>query len=67
MKEEIKMHVFEAIRIIGRYNLGEEISLYADGSRITGILIDYDDDCVKIKSDYDKKLIVVDYSDIEDI
>ena len=61
------MYAFEVKRIIGRYDLGEEISLYADGTRITGILTDYDDDCVKIKSDYDNELIILDYSDIEDI
>lgn len=61
------MYAFEVKRIIGRYDLGEEISLYADGTRIIGILIDYDDDYVKIKSQYDNELIVLEYEDITDI
>ena len=61
------MYAFEVKRIIGRYDLGEEISLYADGTRIIGILIDYDDDYVKIKSQYDNEVIDKEYEDITDI
>lgn len=61
------MYEFEIRKIIGEYKEDDEISLYANGIRITGILIYYDDDCVRIKSDYDGELIVLGYSDIDSI
>lgn len=37
------MNTWEIKRVIGDYKEDDEITLYANGIRITGILIDYDD------------------------
>lgn len=61
------MNTWEIKRVIGDYKEDDEITLYANGIRITGILIDYDDDVVKIKPFDDEEIIVLLYEDIEDI
>ena len=61
------MYGFEVKRIVSRYNLGDEISLYANGVRANGILVDYDDDYIKIKCQEDETLMTLEYSDVEDI
>ena len=61
------MQEFEVKRIIGNLKINEEISLYANNERIKGILIDYDEDYVKIKSNIDEEIITIPYSDISEI
>lgn len=61
------MQEYEIKQVIGNYKEDDEITLYANGIRITGILVDYDDDCVKIKSDANGEIILIIYSDITDI
>lgn len=61
------MYSWEAKRIISNYKEGDEITLLADSVRINGILINYDDDYIKIKSDDYDEIITLTYEDIEDI
>lgn len=59
------MYEFEVVKAIGQYNEGEEISLYTNIGTIRGTLIDYNDDFIFIKSDEDKEVLTLKYSDIE--
>lgn len=61
------MYSWEVKRIIGNYKEDDEISLYVNGTRITGILIDYDDDNIKIKPFNNKEIVILTYEDVEDI
>lgn len=61
------MNVWEVKRVICNYKEDDEITLYSNGIRIKGILIDYDDDVVKIKPFDDEEMIVLLYEEIEDI
>lgn len=60
------MYTFEVKKIIGEnFKEDDDIVLWANGIRITGIILDYDDDYIKIKSD--GEIITLDYSDIEEV
>lgn len=61
------MYSWEVKRIIGNYKEDDEISLYVNGTRITGILIDYDDDNIKIKPFNNEEIVILTYEDVEDI
>lgn len=60
------MYGFEIKRIIGRYNVGDEISVLTyDYGRVNGNILDYDDDYVHIKTN--DTTLKIDYNDISDI
>lgn len=62
------MQVYEIKRAIDNYKEGDEISLYAyETGRLRGVLIDYDDDYIKIKDKEDGEIITLSYSEIIDI
>lgn len=62
------MQIYEIKNAIDNYNEGDEISFYTymDG-RVKGILIDCDDDCIKIRSEEDGEIITLSYSEITNI
>lgn len=54
-------------KIISNYKEDDEITLVANGIRVTAILLDYDIDYIRLRSTYDNQLITLDYSDIDSV